>query len=144
MDQVRAAAGVNKKKDTEEAPKKPKMKNGERIPKKLKNDSGKSVPSPKRLCQLCAVHAPKIKNTHNTSDCFKFNPDGSRKAGSSGARNANVHTSEQGELLKIFAHMQKEQKQLKKMLSKNKKKKRKRSRKYIDSSDDDSDSSDDE
>ena len=144
MDQLRTAAGGSKKKDAEGAPR-ASMKSGDRIPKKKKKgDDEKSSTREQRLCQLCAVHAPKIKNTHNTKDCKKFNADGTRK-NSSGPRNANSHQSDQGELLKIFAHMQKEQRSMKKLLAKStKKKSKKRSRKHIESSDDDSSSSDDE
>ena len=34
-----------------------------------------------KLCQNCTKHSPKIKNTHNTSECHKWNPDGSPQNG---------------------------------------------------------------
>ena len=37
-----------------------------------------------KLCQNCAKHSPKIKHTHNTSECNKWNLDGSAKGGENG------------------------------------------------------------
>ena len=66
--------------------KKTSMKATKPIPKKPKKGNGKPTsllantekPSSK-LCQLCAKHAPGVKNTHNTAQCRKFNADGSEQ-----------------------------------------------------------------
>ena len=31
-------------------------------------------------CDMCAKYSPRSAKTHNTSQCFKWNPDGSERA----------------------------------------------------------------
>ena len=58
-----------------------------------------------KLCQLCSKHSPKIKNTHNTSECCKWNPDGSLW---NGKKHARAQISVLEPLMKCFTQMRKE------------------------------------
>ena len=100
-----------------------------------------SAKKQRRLCQNCAKWSPETKDSHNTRQCRKWNPDGTRKGGKHGTRNTNMHgkSDESDAMLGCFMQMQKDQQKLMKMLaSKNKKKRAKKSRGY--SSSDSSDS----
>ena len=146
MRELRSQAGLpvsggsdGKKKST--------MKSTEPIPKKQKKGSSKSLlantekPSSK-LCQLCAKHAPSVKNTHNTAQCRKFNADGSeqkRAYKKSYSKQTNAHSNEGDGIMEAFAQMRKEMKALRK-LTKKKAKKRSKKRTYESSDDSDSDS----
>ena len=67
-----------------------------------------------KLCQNCAKHSPKIKNTHNTSECRKWNPDRSPQNGEKQAHAQNLVPKQ---LMACFAQMQKDNKALHKMLA---------------------------
>jgi hypothetical protein len=108
---------------------------GDSIPKK-------DVKRTAKLCQHCAQWAPQIKDTHNTKDCRKWNPDGTPKSkgrassGSGNYKNSNAHTLD--EMKECFATMKKQNEKLMKYVKKSKKSRRGR-RGYA-SSDSDSDS----
>ena len=79
--------------------------------KALGGNSGKKQ---HKLCQNCTKHSPKIKNTHNTSECHKWNPDGSPQ---NGKKQAHAQTSVPKQLMACFAQMQKDDMSLRKMLA---------------------------
>ena len=58
-----------------------------------------------KLCQLCTKHSPKVKNTHNASECRKWNPDGSQR---NGKKHARAQISVPKPLMKCFAQMRKD------------------------------------
>ena len=121
MQDLRSKAGLSKGSDGKKSPK---MKDGDPIPKKQRTGTGhKGLPSNEtsrnqKLCQLCAVHSPSVKNTHNTAQCRKWNADGSEKQRgprSANAKNTNKHSLEGVEDFKgAFAQMRKEIKSLRK------------------------------
>ena len=146
MQNLCSKAGISKGLDGKKSLK---MKEGDPIPKKQRTGAGKQGP-PKnekgpnqRLCQLCAVHSPSVKGTHNTAQCRKWNVDGSEKRRSprsANPKNINKHSLEGVEDFKgAFAQMRKEIKSLHK-LAKHKQKKRSKKRRYESSDDSDSDS----
>ena len=148
MQDLRSKAGISKGSDGKKTLK---MKEGDPIPKKQRTGAGKQGPPNNekgpthKLCQLCAVHSPSIKGTHNTAQCRKWNADGSEKRRgprSANSRNTNKHLLESVEDFKgAFSQMRKEIKSLRK---RNKRKQKKRSKKRYYESSDDSSSSDSE
>ena len=148
MNELRAKAGISIKKGSDG--KEVRMKLGQPIPKKPKTVGGKfNLPpnekgSHQKLCQLCAVHLPGVKQTHNTAQCRKWNADGSAKnrapSRNNYPKNTNTHQGEgMDEIQGAFAQMRKEIKSLHK-LAKRKQKKRSKKRRYESSDDSDSDS----
>jgi len=130
-----ASTGSSSSKSSDKKNGKRKMGPGDSIPKK-------DVKRTAKLCQHCAQWAPQIKDTHNTKDCRKWNPDGTPKSkgrsssGSGNYKNSNAHTLD--EMKECFATMQKQNERLMKYVKKSKKSRRGR-RGYA-SSDSDSDS----
>ena len=122
-----------------------KMKDTDRIPKKSKKDRNRDGSKGNngagreyRLCQKCAKFSPQSKDTHNTSQCNKWNEDGSRKPFPADKRTKNSNMVSE-DLMKCFATMQKQNSELIKQLkTSSRKKKRKRSRYHDESSDSDS------
>ena len=115
------------------------MKDGDTIPKKSKtgrHDLKGSHPKKhheRRLCQKCAKYSPQSKDTHNTSQCRKWNEDGSRKTS---PNNSNMISAE---IMNCFATMQKQNAEvLKQLKHSSSKKKKSRRRRYEESSDSDS------
>ena len=127
------------------------MKEGDPVSNKQRTGAGKQGPSNNkkvpthRLCQLCAVHLPSVKGSHNTAQCRKWNADGSEKRRgprSANSRNTNKHLLESVEDFKgAFSQMRKEIKSLRK---RTKRKQKKQSKKRYYESSDDSSSSDSE
>ena len=108
------------------------------IPRKKLGESADK--KQQRLCQLCVKHSPKVKNTHNTSECRKWNPDGSLR---NGKKHARAQTSVPKPLMKCFAQMQKDNQAMRKLLAHVTKKGKCKSHKqssYEDSASDDSNS----
>jgi len=130
-----ASKDTSSSKSSDKKDKKRKMGPGDSIPKK-------DVKRTAKLCQHCAQWAPQIKDTHNTKDCRKWNPDGTPKSkgrsssGSGNYKNSNAHTLD--EMKECFATMKKQNEKLMKYVKKSKKSRRGR-RGYA-SSDSDSDS----
>ena len=75
-------------------------------------------------CDLCAKYSPRSANTHNTSQCFKWNPDGSERARRVDAGKGNLK-----EKAKRYSNAIKKAEKLKKKMNKMKRK-HKRSRKH--------------
>ena len=98
---------------------------------------GNSCKKPWKLCQNCAKHSPKIKNTHNTSECHKWNPDGSPKNGEKQAHAQNLVPEQ---LMACFTQMQKDNRAMRKLLAcitkKGKRKSHKQSSHEVSASDD--------
>ena len=111
------------------------MKPGDKIPKKQKSTSGNPAKKARRLCQLCVQYSPETKDTHNTGQCRKWNPDGTRKQRGE-SKSANHFNTE---MLDCFNTMRKQNAKLLKRLDKRSKRSKKR-RSYDDSSGSDSDS----
>jgi len=111
------------------------MQSGDTIPRKSVNKTPK-------LCQFCAQWAPQIKDTHNTKDCRKWNPDGTSKEkgkfSKSGGKykSSNAHAID--EMKECFATMKKQNEKLMKYVKKSKKSRR--GRRGYESSGSDSDS----
>ena len=83
-----------------------------------------------------------MKTTHNTSQCRKWNADGSeQKRSYSKYKGTNAHSRESDGVMELVAQMSKEMKSLRKEV-KSAKKKSSKKRKY-ESSDDSSDSDSD-
>ena len=84
MNKLRSKAGLLVSNRKSDGNKKTSTKLSDPIPKRNKKGTSKSLlgntekPNPK-LCQLCANHAPGVKNTHNTAQCLKFNANGSEQ-----------------------------------------------------------------
>ena len=129
-EKIRNAGGQLKAKSKESGT----MKPGDKIPKK-QNTAPSPAKKQRRLCQLCVKHSPETKDTHNTSQCRKWNPDGTRKQRGE-TKSANHFNNE---MLNCFKTMQKQNAKLMKRLDKRSKNSRKR-RSIVDSSDSDSDS----
>ena len=113
---------------------------GGRIPKKADRAAGAAGAAGgqgKKHCAHCAKWSAGISHTHNTSECRKWNSDGSQKGkstyrGNSNGNYANTTQSGDADVKKAFAVQAKEMKSLKKMIlqqSKAFKKSKKRSRK---------------
>ena len=73
-----------------------KMKDGDRIPKKNKKDRNRAGSKGNtnhkfRFCQKCAKFSPQSKDTNNTSQCNKWNEDGSRSHSQTRALSASEH-----------------------------------------------------
>ena len=90
-------------------------------------------------CTLCAKWSPHTKNTHNTKECRKWNRDGTplRKAASSNSHSNYVIKQVGRGFVEALLEMRKEQKSLRKLLTKRSKRSRKRARRdrYASSSD---------
>ena len=82
------------------------------IPRKKLGESANK--KQRKLCQLCAKHSPKVKNTHNTSECRKWNPDGSLQ---NGEKHARAQTLVPKPLMKCFAQMRKDNQAMCKLLA---------------------------
>ena len=133
---IKQAAGTSSPKASDKkSGSKRKMSPGDSIPKK-------DVKRTPKLCQHCAQWAPQIKDTHNTKDCRKWNPDGTSKqkgrssTGGGNYKGSNAHSID--EMKECFATMKKQNEKLMKYVKKSKKSRRGR-RGYA-SSDSDSDS----
>ena len=90
-------------------------------------------------CTLCAKWSPHTKNTHNTKECRKWNRDGTPLCKAASAKPRGNYAVEQvsGGFAEALSEMRKEQKSLRKLLTKRSKRSRKRARrdKYASSSD---------
>ena len=75
-------------------------------------------------CDLCAKYSPRSAKTHNTSQCFKWNPDGSERARRVEAGRGNLKEKAK-RYFKAIKKVEKLKKKMKKMKRKNK-----RSRKH--------------
>ena len=124
---------------------------GTRIPKK--GAAGTATPvgtaGGKKHCQNCAKWSAGISHTHNTSECRKWNKDGSEKGktGYQGNKGNYSNTNQSGDadFKKAFAQQAKEFKSMKKLMmqqTKAFKKSKKRSRRNKDSDSDSSSDSD--
>ena len=142
INELRAKAGLtgNKESDGE---KKKVVKLDDPIPKRNRKGQPKSLTKDgnrpnSKLCQLCAKYPPTVKNTHNTSQCRKWNADSSeqKRSYSGEYKNANVHSHANDGFMEMVAQMSKEMKSLCKEI-KSAKKKSSKKRKY-ESSDDSS------
>ena len=101
----------------------------------------------RRLCQKCAMWAPLVKNTHNTSGCNKWNHDGTPMKKSAaikppfegkGSSICNVYAQQNDAQMKeCFAQIQKDNKR---MIKKELCKRSKQGKKYDSSSSDSDDS----
>ena len=64
-----------------------------------------------KLCQLCAKHAPGVKNTHNdTAQCRKFNTNGSeqrRAYKEPYSKHTNAHSHDGEDIVEVFSQMRK-------------------------------------
>lgn len=98
-----------------------------RIPRK--SDDSRSSKRQKKHCDKCAKFSPATAGTHNTSDCFKWNDDGSRRGGGGGGNTTNY-----AEMFTAFQALQSLQK-------KSEKESKKKKRKQVSSDDDSYDSS---
>ena len=121
-----------------------------RVPRKPASGTTKNSSNEKerRLCQKCALWAPAVKNTHNTSGCNKWNQDGTPMKKSSAnkppfksgkgpsIRNAYAQQNEV-QMKECFAQMRKDNKR---MFKKELRKRSKKSKKYDSSSSDSDDS----
>ena len=83
-------------------------------------------------------HSPKIKNTHNISECRKWNPDGSPQ---NGKKQARAQTLVPEQLMACFAQMQKDNKDLRKMLARTSRKGKHKSHRHSSHEDSASDGS---
>ena len=149
IEAIRIKAGIPKKSDQSQGKSSLKMSGPEdRIPKKGKgkldaNAAGEGGPKNsncrEKHCTLCAKWSPHTKNTHNTKECRKWNRDGTplRKAASSKPRGNYAIEQVSGGFAEALSEMRKEQKSLRKLLTKRSKRSRKRARrdKYASSSD---------
>ena len=95
---------------------------GGRIPKKadrVATAAGAAGGHAKKHCMHCAKWSAGISHTHNTSECRKWNADGSQK-GKGGYQGkgtyANTNQSGDSDYKKAFAQQAKETKSLKKMM----------------------------
>ena len=117
----------------------------EKIPRK--SSTPKSDETQEKLCQKCAKWSPEVKNTHNTSECFKWNKDGSKGRRNNKGKYAsnNVSAHQMGEMVSMFQAFSKAKStdSKKRKARKNKKRKHVRDSRYLSSDDDtmDSDSS---
>ena len=120
----------------------------DKIPKKGKGKQDANAASeggPKnsdrreKHCTLCAKWSPHIKSTHNTKECRKWNRDGTLLGKAASAKPRGNYANEQvaGSFAEALSEMRKEQKSLRKLLTKRSKRSRKRARreKYASSSD---------
>lgn len=148
INEIRSKAGLPVSNRESDGNKKTSMKSSDPIPKKPKKYEAKSLlgkterPNSK-LCQLCAKHAPAVKNTHNTAQCRKFNADGSeqrRAYKKSYSKNTNAHSHDGEDIMEAFSSMRKEMKSLRKQVKRKQKKSSKKRKSYDSSDDSDSDS----
>lgn len=102
-------------------------KKDNRIPRK--SDDSRSSKRQKKHCDKCAKFSPATAGTHNTSDCFKWNDDGSRRGGGGGGNTTNY-----AEMFTAFQALQSLQK-------KSEKESKKKKRKQVSSDDESYDSS---
>jgi len=120
---------IPKKEDSKRTPK-DKKGHGSGPPKKPRKGEGK-------FCSHCKKHGG-AHTTHNTSDCLKYNEDGTPKKSFVSKKDQKKGDSHKKKSNHNFAQLEKK---LEKISSKLKKVSKKRKRKYVDSSDSDSDSS---
>lgn len=120
------------------------MSSGDIIPRK--SSDSKSDETQKKPCQKCAKWSPEVKNTHNTSECFKWTDDGERtRRGKGKYASNNVSAHQMGEMVSMFQAFKKAKAadSKKKKARKGKKHKHVRDTRYASSDDEsmDSDSS---
>ena len=132
---------------------------GERIPRKAANSQpsnkgggssgdktnasrGKAKEARKKECELCAQWHPQAKDSHWTSECTRFNKDGSKKGGARayhGKGGGGLQSRYTNSLVKDLEREKKKRKKLKKKY-KRQKKRSKKGRDYESSSSSESES----
>ena len=121
----------------------PKKGRGKQDTKATAEGAQKNSERRQKHCSLCAKWSPGIKHTHNTSECRKWNRDGSaqqRKAPSGNFKTNYATAHGSGSFAEAFEEMRKEQKSLRKLMTKRSKISKKRSCRYRYESSDDSSS----